>query len=194
MLVPSKDKDEHTYVMVDACMLFTREEKWKENKLARVFHESQNIDIQVNRKEIVDTVYVSHLGSVDDFLPKVERHLSMITNPKVFVADGAKWIWRWVEDNYPGAIQILDYYHAVEKIEDLAKHQYGDEQKRKLWLDQQKDLLLDDEVLKEISNIKNIRSKSQPASKAKQIAINYYEQHEDRMLYKTYKDKGLLIG
>ncbi len=39
MLVPSKDKDEHTYVMVDACMLFTREEKWKENKLARVFHE-----------------------------------------------------------------------------------------------------------------------------------------------------------
>ncbi len=150
MLVPSKDKDEHTYVMVDACMLFTREEKWKENKLARVFHESQNIDIQVNRKETVDTVYVSHLGSVDDFLPKVERHLSMITNPKIFVADGAKWIWRWVEDTYPGAIHILDYYHAVEKIEDLAKHQYGDEQKRKLWLDQQKDLLLDDEILKEI--------------------------------------------
>ncbi len=50
------------------------------------------------------------------------------------------------------------------------------------------------EVLKEISNIKNIRSKSQPARKAKQIAINYYEQHEDRMLYKTYIDKGLLIG
>ncbi len=70
----------------------------------------------------------------------------------------------------------------------------GDEQKRKLWLDQQKDLLLDDEVLKVISNIKNIRSKSQQARKAKQIAINYYEQHEDRMLYKTYKDKGLLIG
>ena len=32
------------------------------------------------------------------------------------------------------------------------------------------------------------------ALKAKQAAIRYYEEHEDRMLYKTYKDRGLLIG
>ena len=174
-------------------MVFTQEDKWREMKMARIFSDSQLVYIQQDRREILRSIYVSHLGSVDKFFPKLERFLVHYRN-MVILGDGAKWIWRWVEDNYPGAIQILDYYHAVEKIEDLAKHQYGDEQKRKLWLDQQKDLLLDDEVLKVIPNIKNIRSKSQPARKAKQIAINYYEQHEDRMMYKSYRKKGLLIG
>jgi len=193
-LGPVKNKEEHTYVMVDGSMLFTREEKWKENKLARIFHESQNVDIQTNRNEIIDTVYVSHLGSIKEFLPKVERHLSCVQNKKVFVADGAKWIWNWVEDNYPGAIQILDYYHAVEKIEHIAKHQYAQIDQRKLWLDKQKELLLNDQVYEVIANIKALRSKNQTVVQAKQTAVKYYEEHEERMLYKTYKDKGLLIG
>jgi len=193
-LKPVHNKEEHTYVMVDGAMLFTREEKWKENKLARIFHESQNVDIQPSRNKIVDTVYVSHLGSIKEFLPKVERHLSSVKNKKVFVADGAKWIWNWVEDNYPGAIQILDYYHAVEKIEHIAKHQYADKDQRKIWLDKQKGLLLNDQVYEVISNINAMRSKNQTVVQAKHTAVNYYEEHEERMFYKTYNDKGLLIG
>jgi hypothetical protein len=122
-----RSKDERTYVMMDGCMLFTREDKWKENKLARIFHESQNIVIQCNRKEIVNSVYVSHLGSINGFFPKLERHLALLKTRKVFIADGAKWIWNWVEDNYPGAVQILDYYHAIEKIENVARLQFPQE-------------------------------------------------------------------
>jgi len=193
-LESAKDPEQHTYVMIDGCMLFTREEKWKENKLARIFNERKIIEIQPKRNEIMDTVYVSHLGSVHEFAPKLERHLSTIKTKKVFVADGAKWIWNWVEDNYPGAIQILDYYHAVEKIEHIAKHQYRDQAKKKQWLDQQKELLLNDRVNQVITNIKKLRSINQTVVQAKQLALSYYETHEDRMLYKTYKDKGLLIG
>lgn len=189
-----KTADEHAYVMVDGGMVFTREDKWKENKLARIFYESQNVDIQINRNEIADTVYVSHLGGVDKFLPKVERHISLVKGKKVFIGDGAKWIWNWVEDNYPGAIQILDYFHAIEKIEDLAKLQFRDEKKKKQWLDQQKELLMDDDVWQVISNIKKLKSKNKIVAQVKQKVIKYYEQHEDRMLYKTYKEQGLLIG
>lgn len=39
-------KDEQTYVMVDGAMLMTREDKWKENKLGRIFRSSQVVDIQ----------------------------------------------------------------------------------------------------------------------------------------------------
>jgi len=189
-----KGKDEHTYVMVDGAMLFTREDKWKENKLARIFHESQNVDIQKDRNEIVDTVYVSHLGSINEFLPKVERHLSYVKNKKVFVADGAKWIWNWINDNYPGAVQILDYFHAIEKIEHVAKHQFSEFDQKKKWLDAQKELLLNDQVYQVIQNLKSLRSKNQTVVQAKHLAIQYYEEHEERMMYKTYKDKGLLIG
>lgn len=193
-LKPSKIEDEKTYVMVDGSMLFTREDGWKEMKLARIFNESQNIDIQENRNEIQDTIYVGHLGGKDKFFTKVERHLSLIKTPKIFVSDGAKYIWNWVEDNYPGATQILDYFHAVEKITEFARHQFKQEDKRKDWVSKQKALLLDDQVEQVIKNLKNIKTKNERATETKAIAIRYYIEHADRMLYKTYKNGGLLIG
>jgi hypothetical protein len=194
-LQPSKAPDDITYVMVDGSMVLTRKDKWKEIKLARLFKASQNIEIQPNRKEVMSNVYVSHLGSVNKFLPKVERHLSLIdTSKKVFIADGAAWIWKWVEDNYPGSTQILDYYHAVEKIGEVARHQYKNIKARKKWLDEQKELLMEDKVYEVIGNMKKMRVTNNQAREARQQAMRYYETHEDRMLYKTYKERGLLIG
>lgn len=193
-LAPPINKEEHTYVMMDGCMLFTREEKWKENKLARVFHESQNIGIQEDRKEIVQTVYVSHLGGINSFFPKLERHLALVNTPKVFIADGAKWIWKWVEDNYPGGIQILDYYHAIEKLENVARLQFSNEDQKRKWIKKQKDLLKDDKVEKVITNLRSIRSKNKEVAEAKRSVIRYYTEHEDRMTYKTFIDQGLMIG
>ncbi len=188
------NENENTYVMVDGSMLFTREDGWKEMKLARFFNERQNVDIQRNRKEIVDSIYVSHLGPKDKFFTKLERHLTLVKNPKVFVCDGAKYIWNWVEDNYPGAVQILDYYHAIEKIAEFARRQFREESERKDWLEDNKKLLLDDGVEQVISKLKKLKSKNTQASEAKDIAIRYYVEHADRMMYKTFKNQGLLIG
>ena len=193
-LVDQGKENEKIYVMVDGSMLFTREEGWKEMKLARFFNERQNVDIQRNRKEIIESVYVSHLGPKDKFFIKLERHLSLVKKPKIFVCDGAKYIWNWVEDNYPGAVQILDYYHAVEKIAELARRQFKDESERKNWLEANKKLLLDDGVEQVILKLKKLKSKNTQASQAKDIALRYYIQHADRMMYKTYKNQGLLIG
>lgn len=192
-LKPPK-KDDRTYVMVDGSMLFTREQGWKEMKLARIFNESQNVDIQCSRNEIIDTVYVSHLGSKDKFFTKVERHLSLIKTPKVFINDGAKYIWNWVDDNYPGAIQILDYYHAIEKVAEFSRHQFHDKQTRSNWLSIQKKLFLDNQVEQVIRNLKKLKARNTNAAETKQTAIGYYITHADRMMYKTYKSKGLLIG
>lgn len=189
-----KTKDERTYVMMDGSMVYTREEKWKEMKLARLFHESQNVEIQKDRNEIVKSVYVSHLGSVDEFCPKLERHIALIKTRKVFIADGAKWIWNWVEDNYPGSTQILDYYHAVEKIENLARLHFCNQEHKKNWLDEQKTLLMEDGVPDVINNLQHFKSKNAEVARAKETAIRYYTEHEDRMMYKTYKTQGLLIG
>jgi hypothetical protein len=183
-----------TYVMMDGSMVFTREEKWKENKLARIFNSDKNITVNKDRNEIVENVYVSHLGGIDTFLPKLERHISLVKNRKIFISDGAKWIWNWVEDNYPGATQIIDYYHAIEKIEHLAKVNYTSEEKRKTWVEEQKELLMNDGVYEVITNITNLKPRTELAKEAKQLALRYYTEHEDRMLYKTFKDKGLLIG
>ena len=51
-----------------------------------------------------------------------------------FVCDGARWIWRFVEENFPQAIQILDWYHAVEYLTPVAQTFFHDEDKQKEWL------------------------------------------------------------
>ena len=85
---------------------------------------------------MVESVYVSHMGSVDEFFPKLERHL-VDYKRKIIIADGAKWIWNWAEDNYPNATHILDFYHAKEKLVLFANHQFKDDVKRKKWVEEQ---------------------------------------------------------
>ena len=40
---------------------------------------------------------------------------------KVIMGDGAKWIWSVATELYPSAIQIVDFFHACEKVWEVAK-------------------------------------------------------------------------
>jgi hypothetical protein len=191
--INNADKEDPVYVMMDGSMLCTREHKWREIKLGRIFFDSDNVDIQQNRREIMRSIYVSHLGGCEDFLLKLERHLTRYQK-KVILADGASWIWKWAENNYPGAVQILDFYHAMEKLVLFAKYQIADEDKRKDWLSEQKEKLLNNEVADVIDSLLSIRPRNKESVEAKEMAIRYYQEHEDRMEYKTYRERGLLIG
>jgi len=62
------------YVMIDGSMVYTRDDKWRELKLGRLFGHSQVMDIHKNRREVMDSVYVSHLGSA---WPKSRKALIM---------------------------------------------------------------------------------------------------------------------
>jgi hypothetical protein len=191
--INNPNKEDPAYVMMDGSMLCTREYKWREFKLGRIFFDSDNVDIQHNRREIMRSIYVSHLGGCEDFLLKLERHLTPYRR-KVIIADGAPWIWKWAEDNYPGAVQILDFYHAKEKLVLFAKHQFTDEDKRKDWLSKQKEKLLNNEVAHVIDSLLSFRTRNKESAVAKNMVIRYYQEHEDRMEYKTYRERGLLIG
>ena len=185
-------ESDNVYVMVDGSMLFT-DQKWKEIKLGRVFTDSKVIPISEKRSEIVESIYVSHMGGVGSFFPKLERHLTNYSN-KVIIGDGAAWIWNWAEDNYPNSTQILDFYHAKEKLVLFSNQQFRDKEVRSKWMDTQLERLRNDLVEDVISALQKIRAKNTTAKEIKQKTIKYYLDHEDRMLYKTYRDKGLLIG
>ena len=188
-----RGNDDPVYVMVDGSMIYTRDEQWRELKLGRMFHSSQVIDIQKDRRKVMDSVYVAHLGGVDDFFPKFERHLTGYGS-KVIIGDGAKWIWNWAEDNYPGALQILDFYHAKEKLVLFARHQYKEDKARIEWIKAQADKLLDDRLEEVLLTLKSCRARSPEAKLAKQKVLDYYLEHDCRMQYKTYREKGLMIG
>jgi hypothetical protein len=188
-----KSTRQSVYVMVDGAMLFINDGKWREIKLGRIFCDDNIVQLSKSRRQARESIYVSHLGSVDDFFPKLERHLVDYSN-KVIIGDGAKWIWNWAEDNYPGAVQILDFFHAKEKLVLFARSQWKEETQRQGWVDKQLERLKDNGVEQVMQAVQACRASNTDAKLAKEKLLNYYVEHEDRMQYKTYRDKGLLIG
>jgi len=186
--------DEVTYIMPDGSMLFTREEGWKEIKVGRIFHADDVIKIQENRSHITDSLYVCHIGEHKGFFEKMEHHAERYRK-KICVADGAKWIWNWATDTYPKMIQILDFFHAMEKLGTYAGLQYEDDlQQKNKWIERQKEFLLSDKVLQVIKNVTRQVPKNQNALKAKEELLSYYKNNKERMMYGTYKEQGYIIG
>ena len=78
------------YAMVDGAMYLTREEKWKEAKIGRIFKAKDNFEISDNKRGIItNSMYVTHLGTHKEFFPKFEYYLDGLKS-LVKVADGAK--------------------------------------------------------------------------------------------------------
>jgi len=182
------DRDQLCYVSVDGSMYLTREDGWKEIKLGRIYKERDCTQSSDERGLIMESQYVAHLGSSKEFLEKMDYHIEHLSN-KVFIADGAKWIWNWVEDNYGDSIQIVDYFHAKEHLCDFAKIYFKDQTERDRWIDKQSKTMLDKGITPVIAAISVLSDTAE-----KQQLLQYYTQNEHRMQYHVFKAKGLQIG
>lgn len=85
------------YVSVDGAMYLTREESWKESKLGRIYQPKDIVQVNPKRSELVNPTYVTHLGDNKEFVKKMDYHLENLNN-LVFIADGARWIWKWIDE------------------------------------------------------------------------------------------------
>ena len=142
------------YGMIDGSMILTREEKWMEMKLARIFPAESRIAESAKRNWVRDSTYVAHLGGHKGFFEKLAYQTDGLPQ-MVWIGDGAKWIWKWVGEHYPQAVQILDFYHAKEKLCEFAILAIKDPLQRSQWIEQQVDRLLADQLEAVITEIKN---------------------------------------
>ena len=63
---------------------------------------------------------------------------------KVVMGDGAEWIWNLAEPHFPGAVQIVDLFHARQHLWDLARKLYpNDDVNQKTWIKVHQRRLLD---------------------------------------------------
>ena len=184
-----KESEKCHYVSVDGSMYFTREEDWKEIKLGRIYKHEDLVEVSKDRCELLTSNYVAHLGSSKDFLPKMEYYIENIKN-KVFIADGATWIWHWVEDTYPDCIQIVDFFHAKEHLCEFAKEYFKDKDYREKWIEVQSEVMLNKGISPVIKTLSKLTKKTE---KLRQL-VGYYTNHQKRMQYHLFREKGLIIG
>lgn len=69
--------------------------------------------------------------SLSEFVQRVEREVHrrgfQQAKRQVIIGDGAKWIWNIADEQFPGAIQIIDLFHAKGTISNAAKAIFGTE-------------------------------------------------------------------
>lgn len=79
---------------------------------------------------------------------------------KVVIGDGAEWIWNLTADHFPGAIQIVDLYHARQHLWELVRKLYpNDDCQQKAWMKvHQKRLLDKGKIERLVTSIRSLSS------------------------------------
>lgn len=192
--LPPLDSGEALYVEVDGSMIFTRDEDWKEVKVGRIFKSSDCIDPNGKQSWIRHSQYLAYLSNSRFFTDKMDKLIDSYGPLKqrlVFICDGAPWIRDWIEDAFPEAISVLDYFHALEHLYEFTGNYFKDRKRAEKWADKQNKLLLDGQVKQVIRNIKKLVG----PNKATENLIAYYEANSNRMDYKKYRQIGCgIIG
>jgi hypothetical protein len=186
--------EEDIYVMVDGSMLLTREEKWKEIKLGRIFTSGSMGTISKDRGKITDTLYASHLGNAEAFWEKWSKEIP--GNGKlVFINDGAKWIWNYIDDHYPNSIQILDFFHCKEHIYGFAKLFFKkDKAQAERFVNLVTDLLFAKQVDCALDEVSSLKCSNKTMLKEKEKLLKYLTTNKKRINYGEYIKQGWLIG
>ena len=108
----------------------------------------------------------------------------------VFICDGAVWIWNLIAHYFPNAIQILDWYHAEDRLKRIAEEAFSNLDKRQAWLERVTEDLWQGRVELVIEACQPLAKKSNSAKQS----LSYYGNNIERMRYAQFRAEGYLIG
>jgi hypothetical protein len=180
-------------------------ERWHWVYTGTVFRLDQRGTTQSGRPVIADRGYVATRTGIDGFKSQLyaealQRGL-LAAETVLVLADGAVWIWNLADDRFKGALQRVDLYHVKEHLWNLANELRGQgtpEARQWVrpylkWLDNRKNGGLD--VISSLEQLrKNIKDFTKKERDAITHELQYFQEHKDRMDYKTAKAAGQPVG
>jgi hypothetical protein len=174
--------------------------KTREAKLGSIFTQTRCDEEGLPERDYASTSYVGSFEPAEAFglcvRDEARRRGVGCAQKVVFIGDGASWIWELRRLNFPNAVEILDLYHALEHLHLLCEGLYGPQSRwaRKMettWTD----MFKNDQVGQVIASARRrLQDLGTQASKSLAGQIAYFEHHQHRMLYKTYRQAGLFYG
>lgn len=108
----------------------------------------------------------------------------------VFICDGAVWIWNLIAHYFPNAIQIVDWYHAADRLKRIAEEAFSNSSERQFWLENVTEDLWQGRVEAVIEACRLLEKKSNLAKQS----LLYYANNMERMRYAQFRAAGYLIG
>ena len=146
------------------------------------------------------TTYTGAIETAEEFgkrlyLEAWERGWSR-AQKKVVMGDGAEWIWNLAAEHFPGAIQIVDLYHARQHLWELARRLHpNDEGKQKAWMKRHQKRLLDEgKIERLVGALRSIPSDNPEVAGKIRTEADYFERNAERMRYPQFRRQHLFVG
>jgi hypothetical protein len=172
----------------------------REAKLGGVFTQTTWDEEGFALRDPGSTTYVGAIETAQEFGPRLyleacKRGWSR-AEKKVVIGDGAEWIWNIAEQHFPGAIQIVDLYHARQHLWELARRLYPNQQaEQQRWMIIHKDALLNEGKIEDlVTSLRSIDSSNPEVAEKTRIEADYFEKNTERMRYPEFRAQHLFVG
>lgn len=183
------------YIGIDGTGVPMRGGGTRESKTGIIYQTRE----RAGKSEVIDAEYLATLERVDSFGEQMYARAFVrgVENAGdvACLGDGATWIWRSFAHHYPGAVQILDYYHASEHLGVVANAWYGEgTDAAKRWVKARQADLLSDCVETVIRSIRSWKPIDDEAREIRRLNLKYFSDNKYRMLYASLAANGYHIG
>lgn len=145
------------------------------------------------------TTYVAAIETAEDFGLRMyneawQRGWSR-AEKKVIIADGAVWIWNIADQHFPGAIQIVDLFHARQHLWELSAKLFPiDDLTRKRWMARCLKLLDNGKIEALVKILRDLNSANPELAKIISNEADYFQRNAERMRYPGFRKQGLFVG
>jgi hypothetical protein len=146
------------------------------------------------------TTYTGAIETAEEFGKRIYREAWKRgwsrAEEKVVMGDGAEWIWNLAEQHFPGAVHVVDQYHARQHLWDLARKLYpNDEVNQKVWMKTHQRRMLDKgRIEKLVGALRSIHSTNPEVREKIRTEADYFERNAERMRYPKLRRQHLFVG
>jgi len=114
---------------------------------------------------------------------------------KVVIGDGAEWIWNIAQQHFPGAIQIVDLFHARQHVWDLARKLFPlDKLERERWITTEQDNLDSGKIEELVLSLRSLPAANPDLAEEILTQAEYFDKNADRMRYPKFREQHLFVG
>jgi hypothetical protein len=198
--VPEPDSD-CMNISMDGVLVHLRKEGWKEAKVATFSAVTHDIEAETGEwsTHLRQHSYRAGLWEASEFAAQQWAEASRRGVEKATylcsVNDGAPWIWNITRMCYGRCVEILDWWHAVERLWTVAHHRFGSNSPQAAaWVAVQKGLWAHSRLRQVLHNIRLLYAHDPPLPDSVRQAFAYLFHNRWRMRYQQFRQAGYPIG